>query len=111
MVDFVGCVSGGEASGPPGHCLFNEEDYMTIQHHQVITKVLVSAAIALGSCVGGAASARADANPAGTDPNPFGALSCNCPQPAPPGSPAPMGQIEQGILAGLAASPANRSIS
>jgi hypothetical protein len=83
---------------------------MTIQHHQVITKVLVSAAIALGSCVGGAASARADANPAGADPNPFGALSCKCPQPAPPGGPA-LGQIEQGILAGLAASPANRSIS
>lgn len=82
-----------------------KEDYMTTHHHRVIAKVLVGAAIALGSWVGGAASAGADATPAGPDPNPFGALGCNCPQPAPSGSPAPMGEIEQGIRAGLAASP------
>ena len=83
---------------------------MTSHHHRVIAKILVGAAIVLGACVGGVATARADANPAGADPNPFGALSCGCQQPAPPGGPAMEGQIEQGIWAGLTASPGNRSI-
>jgi hypothetical protein len=39
---------------------------MTTQHHHVITKLLVSAAIALGSTVGLAAPAGADTNPIGT---------------------------------------------
>ena len=60
------------------------------------------------ACVAGAASAHADAVPGGTDPNPFGALGCSCREPAPPGGMT--GQIERGILAGLAASPGNRSI-
>ena len=74
---------------------------MTTQHFQVITKILVSAAIALGSCVGGAAPASADPNPSGTDPNPFGALSCSCrEETALAGSPA-LREIERGIRAGL----------
>ena len=87
-----------------------EEDDMTTHHHRAITKILVGAGIVLGVCVGGTATARADANPAGTDSNPFGALSCSCQQTAPPGGPAMTGQIEQGIRAGLAASPGNSSI-
>lgn len=69
---------------------------MTTPHHQLITKILVSAALALGSCVGLAAPASADANP-------FGAPSCNCPETAPPGNPAVREEIEQGIRAGLSA--------
>ena len=81
---------------------------MKTQHHQVITKILVSEAIALGSWVAGAAPASADANPIGTDPNPFGALSCDCQETTPPGSSA-LEEIERGIRASLSASPANRS--
>ena len=81
---------------------------MTTQHNQVITKILVSEAIALGSWVAGAAPASADPNPIGTDPNPFGALSCDCQETAPPASSA-LAEIERGIRAGLSASPANRS--
>jgi hypothetical protein len=80
------------------------------RHHRVITEILVSAAIALGSCISGAASAHADAVPGGTDPNPFGALDCSCREPAPPGGPALTGRIEQGIRDGLTASPGNRSL-
>ena len=67
----------------------------------MITKLLVSAAIALGSCVGLAAPASADTNPIGTDPNPFGALSCSCRETAPPSSPALGKEIERGIRGGL----------
>jgi hypothetical protein len=81
---------------------------MTTRHHQVVTKILLSAAIAFGSSVGGAAPASADPNPIGTDPNPFGALSCDCQETAPPASSA-LAEIERGIRAGLSASPANRS--
>jgi hypothetical protein len=77
---------------------------MTIQHYQVITKILVSAAIAIGSCVAGAAPASADPNPSSTDPNPFGALSCSCrAETAPPGSPALREEIERGIRDGRSA--------
>ena len=86
-----------------------KEDDMTSQHYHVITKLLVSAAIALGSCVGLAAPASADTNPIGTDPNPFGALSCSCRETAAPGSPALREEMERGIRAGLSASPADRS--
>jgi hypothetical protein len=76
----------------------------------MITKILVSAAIALGSCVGGAALVSADANPVGTDPNPFGGLSCSCPEAASPGSQALTGEIERGIWGGLSAGPSNRDL-
>jgi hypothetical protein len=70
---------------------------MTTQHNQAITKILVSAAIALGASVGGAALASAD-------PNPFGALSCSCQDTAAAaGSPALREEIDRGIRAGLSA--------
>jgi hypothetical protein len=79
---------------------------MTTQHHQVIRKILVSAAIALGFCVGGAALVNADANHSiGTDPNPFGGLSCSCRETAPPGSPALREEIERGIRGARSAWP------
>jgi hypothetical protein len=81
------------------------KDYdMTTHNHQVITRILVSAAVTLGSYVGGAAPAGADPNPIGTAPNPFGALSCSCRQTAPPGSPAAREETERGIREGLSAS-------
>jgi hypothetical protein len=74
-----------------------KEDDMTTQHHKVITKILVSAAIALGAFVGAAAPASADPNAiGGTHPNPFGGLSCNCQETAPPGSSA-LEQMKRGI--------------
>jgi hypothetical protein len=65
----------------------------------LITRTLISAAIVLGSCVVGAASASAD-----TGPNPFGGLSSNCRETAPPGSPALKQEIHRGIRSGLSAS-------
>ncbi|MBZ4518155.1 hypothetical protein GBP94_25805 [Mycobacterium avium subsp. hominissuis] len=78
---------------------------MTSQHRRAITKIVVSAAIALGSVVG-ASPANADPNAiGGTDPNPFGGLSCSCQKTAPPGgSPSRRAEgIEPGIRAGLSA--------
>jgi hypothetical protein len=80
-----------------------------MKEDDMITKILVSAAIALGSCVGGAALVRAETN-VGTDPNPLGALSCSCPEAASPGSPALTEEIERGIWGGLSASPSNRDL-
>jgi hypothetical protein len=71
----------------------------------MIAKILVSVAIALGSCVGGAAAAGADA----TDANPFGALGCSCRETAPPGSSTPREEMERGIWAGIDANPGYRS--
>ena len=39
---------------------------MTTQHHQVIAKILIGAAVALGAYVGGAAPASADESPIGS---------------------------------------------
>jgi hypothetical protein len=75
----------------------------------MITKILVSAAIALGSCIGGAALASADANPVGTDP--FGALTCSCRETASPGSQALTAEMERGIWAGVTASPSKPNLS
>jgi hypothetical protein len=69
---------------------------MTTPHHQLITKLLISVAFALGSYAGLAA-------PASADPNPFGAISCNCPETTPPSDPAAKDEIGRGIRAGLAA--------
>ena len=82
-----------------------KQDDMKTHYHQLITKILVSAAIALGSWVVGAAPANADENPIGTEPNPFGALGCSCREIAPPGGPAPGAEMERGIRMGLSASP------
>jgi hypothetical protein len=80
-----------------------KEDDMTTQHHQVITKILIGAAVALGAYVGGAAPVSADGNPIGSAPNPFGGLSCSCRETAPPGSPALTEGIERGIREGRTA--------
>jgi hypothetical protein len=71
----------------------------------MITKLLVSAAIVLGS-VWAAAPASADRNPAGTDS--FDALGCSCQQTAPPDSPAAVADLQRGIWAGVSASPDNK---
>jgi hypothetical protein len=70
----------------------------------LITKTLITAAIALGSCVGLAASASADPNPADAGPNPYSTLSCNCQETAPAGSPAMREEIRRGNQEGLSAS-------
>ena len=76
---------------------------MATQHRQMIAEILVSAAVALSSCVVGmAAPANADQNSFGTAPNPFGGLSCNCRETNPPGSPALKDEIERGLLQGRA---------
>jgi hypothetical protein len=80
-----------------------KEDDMTTRHYQMITKLMVGAAIALGSCVVLAAPASADTNPIGTDPNPFGALSCSCRETATTGSAALREEMERGMRAGLSA--------
>jgi hypothetical protein len=72
-------------------------------YRQVITKILVSAAIVLGSCFVAAAPASADPNPSDTDPNPFGALTCSCQETAPAGSPALREEINRGIRKGASA--------
>jgi hypothetical protein len=59
----------------------------------VVSRILVSAALAVGAAV-------AIAAPASADPNPFGDLSCSCPQTFSDGSPALINQITQGIQQG-----------
>lgn len=66
-----------------------------------ITKMLVSAAIALGCCVVGAAPASADPDSSDIHPNPLGGLTCNCQGTAPAGGPALREDIERGIRDGL----------
>jgi hypothetical protein len=62
----------------------------------VITKVVFSAAIALGA-------AMTVATPAGADPSSFGTLGCSCTPPVdvPHGKPAVKDQLNQGIQSGL----------
>jgi hypothetical protein len=69
----------------------------------LITKMLISGAIALGVWVGVAAPASADANSVGANPNQFGALSCSCQKAASPGGPALTEEMKRGIRAGLSA--------
>ena len=62
----------------------------------MITKVLVSAAIAFGAAVGVAA-------PAGADPNPFSTLGCSCQAPGTQGiGPIVTDQVHAGIHQGRA---------
>ena len=65
-------------------------------YRRVITKVLVSAGIVVGSCVGGVA-------PAGAEPNPYSGFRCSCPQAAPPGSPAGNEEVSRGLREGHSA--------
>jgi hypothetical protein len=84
----------------------SKEDDMTTQHHQVITKILVSGAIALGALVVGAAPASADPNSPPNQPNPFGGLTCSCQKIARPASrQALTQQIDRGIRDALSANP------
>jgi hypothetical protein len=68
----------------------------------MVTKILVGAAIALTTYVGGTAPAHGEPNPLGTDPNPFSALSRNCQQTTPAGDARE--EIDRGIRDGLHAS-------
>jgi hypothetical protein len=70
---------------------------------KVSTKILVSVAIVLGSCVVGAALASADE--VTIDPNPFGALSSGPRETAPTGGPAVSEELERGIRAGSLGQP------
>lgn len=63
--------------------------------HRGITNLLISTAIALGSGVGGTATASAD-------PNPFGTLGCSCRDMAPVGGPVVGEETDRGIRDGLA---------
>jgi hypothetical protein len=68
-----------------------------------ITKILVSAAIAVGSLVGGAAQATADPNAVGADPNPFNGFSSSRQETAPADSPAVSEEINGGLREGHSA--------
>jgi hypothetical protein len=77
---------------------------MSIANHcQVITKILVGAAIAVGAFVGTAAPASADTNSTGAPPNPFSTLSCSCRETTPAGSPGRQEEIRRGIQSGVSA--------
>ena len=71
---------------------------MTTQHH-MITKLMVSTAIAVGLGIGGAAVASADPNPSNTTPNPYGGLH-STQGPAPVGNLDLTAQIDQGLRDG-----------
>ena len=60
----------------------------------MVTKILVSAALAVGTAVAVAA-------PANADPSVFNDLSCSCPQTVSNGGSSVADQIERGIRAGL----------
>jgi hypothetical protein len=93
----------GESFGLTTASFLGKEDDMTTRQHQVIKKILVGGAVALGLYVGGAAPASADPNSIGGAPNPFGGLSCSCRQTAPLGSPTSREEIERGLREGLSA--------
>jgi hypothetical protein len=63
----------------------------------LFTKITVSAAIVLGSCVVGMAQASAEPEPSDTHPNPFGALGCSCQVPALASSSVPTAELDRGI--------------
>jgi len=68
-----------------------------------LKRSLISAAIVLGSCVALAAPASATTGPVTTDPNPFGSLTSNSRETAPPGSPALKAEIDRGLWQGHSA--------
>jgi hypothetical protein len=67
------------------------------------TKILVSAAIAIGCLVGGAAQASADPSTFGADPNPFSGFSSSRQETVPADSPAPSERINRGLREGHSA--------
>jgi len=78
---------------------------MKRMYHQAVIKPVISAAIAVGASVAGAAPATADKTPPSTDPKAFEILSCDCRAAAPPGSPVRRGEEERGVQEGLLALP------
>ena len=66
----------------------------------MITKLLVSAAIVLGS-VWGAAPASAGPSQSDTQPNPFGSLTCSCRETTPADGPALSAELVRGLSDGL----------
>jgi hypothetical protein len=74
-----------------------------MENQEMIAKIVVGSAIALGAAVGWAASASADPSP-----SPFGTLSCSCPETAPAGSPVLTEKIDQGIQQGLSGLPVDQ---
>lgn len=71
---------------------------MLIANPKLITKIIVSAAVVLGSCVVGLAPARADTDPSDTQPNPFSAIGCGCQEPGLAG--VPTAELDRGIRDG-----------
>ena len=69
--------------------------------HHVITKILVSAAIALSSAV--MAAPTGSANPVDTGANPFGTLRCSCPGTPQADGPALKAAIDRGLQDGHSA--------
>jgi hypothetical protein len=67
----------------------------------MITKLLVGGAIVLGAILGAATANADDPSQAGTDSNPFAALTAPAPRMA-PANPGMTQELEQGIWAGLA---------
>jgi hypothetical protein len=66
----------------------------------MITKLLISAAIVVGSAWG-AAPASADPSSSGIQPNPFASLTCSCQKTTPAGGPALSAEIDRGLGNGL----------
>ena len=63
----------------------------------LFSNLLVGAAVVFGSYIALAAPANADPSPAGTQPNPFAGLTCNCQQTARAGGPALTAELDRGI--------------
>jgi hypothetical protein len=76
---------------------------MCIANSEQITKILLSAGIALSCAVMVAATASADPNTVETGANPFGTLSCSCRQTAPADGPALKAAIDRGLQEGHSA--------
>jgi hypothetical protein len=68
----------------------------------LVSKILVSAALAVGAAV-------AIAAPAGADPSVFNDLSCSCPQTVSNGGSSVDDQINRGIQSGLAGGNVSRA--
>ena len=73
---------------------------MSTRHQQIVMKILVGAAVALVLWVGSVVSAIADPGSAGTEPNPFGGIDCNCHEQYPADSPQQRAEIDRGIRDG-----------
>ena len=67
----------------------------------MVSKILVSAALAVGAAVAVAA-------PAGADPSVFSTLSCSCAETVSDGKAPAADQVKQGLRAGLSDLPAGQ---